>query len=53
MKGIAPVFKACFAVNPLEAEAVFLECLLDQVEHFGPAAEYDASNNQLSTFNSI
>jgi hypothetical protein len=29
MKGLAPVFKACLAVNPLEAKAVFLECLLD------------------------
>jgi hypothetical protein len=49
MKGLAPVFKACLAVNSLEAEAVFLEFLLDQVKHFGPATENDASNNQLST----
>jgi hypothetical protein len=49
MKGLAPVFKACPAINPLEAKAVFLECLLDQVKHFGPATENDASNNQLST----
>lgn len=49
MKGLSPIFEACPAVDSLEAEAVILECLLDQVKHSGPAIENHASNNQLST----
>ena len=49
MKGLTPIFKACLAVNSLEAEAVFLKFLLNQVKHSSPATENDASNNQLST----
>ena len=49
LKGLGPIFKACPAVDSLEAEIVILECLLDQVKHSGPATEDDASNNQLST----
>ena len=48
-QGLAPVLKACLAVNPFESEAVFLECLLDQVKHFDPATENDASNDQPGT----
>jgi hypothetical protein len=29
IKGFAPIFEACGAVNPLKAKAVFLERLLD------------------------
>lgn len=49
MKGLASTFKACPAVDSLEAEAVIVECLLNQVKHSGPATENDAANNQLST----
>ena len=48
-KGLTPIFKACLAVNPLEAKAVFLKFLLDQIKHSSPATENYASNNQLST----
>lgn len=46
-KGMAPVFEARLAVNSLVAEAVFSECLFDQVKHLGPATENDAGSSQL------
>ena len=49
MEGFTPIFKACLAVNSLEAEAVFLKFLLDEVKHSSPATEDDTSNDQLST----
>ena len=48
IKGFLPVFEACGAVNPLKAKAVILERQLDQVKHFGPTTENDASDSQLS-----
>jgi hypothetical protein len=53
IKGLASILEAALAVNPLKMEVVFLECLLDQVKHLGPATENDAGNNQLNTVTAV
>ena len=43
---LASPFKVCLAVYSLEAKAMWLKCLLDQIEHFCPVTENNAKKSQ-------